>query len=45
LDTGNNPISMGQGAFYLADPTQGFFIENDGVQVSLGYFSTATPTH
>jgi len=30
------------GAFYIADPTQGFFIENDGVQVSLGYFAAQT---
>jgi hypothetical protein len=33
------PNGAPAGAFYLADPTQGFFIQNDGVQVSLGYFS------
>jgi hypothetical protein len=44
MDSGNNPISVGQGAFYIAGPNQGFFIENDGVQVSLGYFVTATPS-
>jgi hypothetical protein len=44
MDSGNNPISVGQGAFYIAGLNQGFFIENDGVQVSLGYFVTATPS-
>ena len=38
-DQGGNLLSTSGGAFYVADPTQGFFIENDGTQVSLSYFS------
>ena len=29
--------------YYLIDQNQGFFIENDLIQVSLGYFATRTP--
>jgi hypothetical protein len=36
------PNGAPAGAFYLVDPTQAFFIENDGVQVSLGYFAGQT---
>ena len=43
LDGGGNTVSTSQGAFYIADPTQGFFIENDGLQVSLGFFALQTP--
>jgi hypothetical protein len=37
------PNGSPAGAFYLVDPTQGFFIENDGAQVSLEYFAVQTP--
>jgi hypothetical protein len=37
------PNGTPAGVFYIADPTQGFFIENDDVQVSLGYFSAQSP--
>ena len=42
IDQGNN-TTTNTGAYYIADPTQGFFIENDGIQVSLGYFSAQSP--
>jgi hypothetical protein len=42
VDQGSN-TTTNVGAYYIADPTQGFFIQNDGVQVSLGYFTVQSP--